>query len=64
MIGNPLLPLLFQTQPPGDGLQSTLIFEQLQQLVTTAPDIVQKVKAIFLWNITKDGKTVAQWSKP
>ncbi|KAL5482279.1 hypothetical protein EMCRGX_G022586 [Ephydatia muelleri] len=51
-----------QTQPPGDGLQSTLIFEQLQQLVTTAPDIVQKVKAIFLWNITKDGKTVAQWT--
>ncbi len=45
------------------GLQSTAIFEQLKEHLSSSPDIVKKVKAIFMWNITKDGKTVAKWSK-
>ena len=31
--------------------------------ISSSPDIVKKVGAIYLWNITKDGKTVAKWSK-
>lgn len=46
-----------------DGLESTVIFNQLKEHVSSSPDIVKKVKSIFMWNITKDGKTVAKWSK-
>ena len=44
-------------------LKSTAIFEELKSHVTSIPDIVKKVKAIFLWNITKAGKRAAQWSE-
>lgn len=30
---------------------------------SVGPDLVQKVRAVFLWNITKDGKRVSQWSE-
>ena len=30
---------------------------------TAGDEIMRKVKAIYLWNITKDGKTVSKWSK-
>lgn len=46
----------------GDGLQSTAMFEQMQQMVSAMPDLVDKVKAIFLWVITKDGKHAAKWT--
>ena len=35
----------------------------MKDLVSSSPDIVKKVGAVFLWNITKDGKTVAKWSE-
>ena len=44
-------------------LKSTAIFEDLQKHVSSIPDIVRKVKAIFLWNITKAGQLAAQWSE-
>lgn len=48
----------------GDGLKSTIMFEQMQQMMSSAGDeIVRKVKAVYLWDITKDGKKVSQWSK-
>jgi hypothetical protein len=43
-------------------LKSTAIFEELQKHVSSIPDIVRKVKAIFLWNITKAGQLAAQWT--
>jgi 3-hydroxyacyl-CoA dehydrogenase/3a,7a,12a-trihydroxy-5b-cholest-24-enoyl-CoA hydratase len=49
--------------PEGDaGLKSSAVFEELKQHVASTPDIVRKVKAVFLWNITKAGKRVAQWT--
>ena len=45
------------------GLQSTAIFQQLREHLSSSPEIVKKVNAVYLWNITKDGKTVAKWSK-
>lgn len=48
----------------GDGLQSTVLFEQMKSMVDSGgPELVKKVRAIYLWNITKNGKTAAQWSK-
>ena len=44
-------------------LTLTAIFEELQKHVSSIPDIVRKVKAIFLWNITKAGQLAAQWSE-
>ena len=44
-------------------LKLTAIFEELQKHVSSIPDIVRKVKAIFLWNITKAGQLAAQWSE-
>ena len=35
----------------------------MKKHVASSPELVQKVKGIFLWNITKGGKTVAKWSK-
>lgn len=47
-----------------DGLQSTVMFEQMKSMIeSVGPELVKKVRAIYLWNITKNGKTVAQWSK-
>lgn len=46
-----------------DGLESTVVFNQLKEHLSSTPDIVKKVKAIIMWNITKDGKRVAEWSE-
>lgn len=57
------LRLLFVMQEVTDSLQSTAIFQQLKEHLASSPDIVKKIKAIYSWNITKDGKTVAKWSQ-
>ena len=57
------LTLCVQPSVDGEDLKSTAIFEELKKHVSSTPDIVRKVKAIFLWNITKAGKRVAQWSE-
>ena len=46
-----------------DGLSSTAIFEELKKHVAASPELVEKVNAIFLWKITKDGKPAAVWSE-
>jgi hypothetical protein len=45
------------------SLKSSAIFEELKKHVVATPDIARKVKAVFLWNITRAGKHVAQWSE-
>ena len=48
----------------GDSdLKSSAVFEELKKHVAATPDLVRKVKAVFLWNITKAGKRAAQWSE-
>ena len=39
-----------------------MVFEAIKQHVAQNPSLVKKIKAIFQWNITEGGKTVAQWS--
>ncbi|XP_053330090.1 peroxisomal multifunctional enzyme type 2 [Spea bombifrons] len=45
------------------GLQSDLVFDEISRRIKDAGDqLVKKVNAIFQWDITKDGKTVAEWT--
>ena len=48
----------------GGGVQSDVLFEEMATQVVSSPEMVQKVKAIYLWNITdSEGKTASQWSE-
>lgn len=42
------------------SLKAEHIFKDMANLVT--PELVKQVKATYQWNITKDGKTVGQWT--
>ncbi|KAJ1207844.1 hypothetical protein NDU88_003234 [Pleurodeles waltl] len=44
-------------------LRSDLVFEEIiRRIKDLGEEMVAKVNAIFQWDITKDGKTVAQWT--
>jgi 3-hydroxyacyl-CoA dehydrogenase/3a,7a,12a-trihydroxy-5b-cholest-24-enoyl-CoA hydratase len=43
-------------------LKSAAVFEELGKRLTSQPELVKKVNAIFLWIITKDGKEVAKYT--
>lgn len=46
------------------GLQSDLVFAEIgRRIKGMGAELVKKVNAIFGWEITKGGKTAAQWSK-
>lgn len=46
------------------GLQSDLVFAEIgRRIKDLGAELVKKVNAIFGWEITKGGKTAAQWSK-
>lgn len=44
-------------------MKAAAIFRQIKEHVAANPDIVKKVKAIYQWNITKDGEIAAKWSE-
>ncbi|XP_043832060.1 LOW QUALITY PROTEIN: peroxisomal multifunctional enzyme type 2 [Dromiciops gliroides] len=45
------------------GLQSTLVFEEIgHRIKDVGKELVKTVNAVFVWNITKHGKTAAQWT--
>lgn len=43
-------------------LKSAGVFKELGNRLSSQPDLVKKVNAIFLWIITKDGKEVAKYT--
>lgn len=48
----------------GGGLQSELVFAEIGRRVKdSGSELVKKVNAVFGWEITKDGKKAAEWSK-
>ena len=48
----------------GGGVQSDVLFEEMATQVASSPELVQRVKAVYLWNITdKEGKMASQWSE-
>ncbi|XP_041643300.1 peroxisomal multifunctional enzyme type 2 [Cheilinus undulatus] len=47
----------------GGGLQSDLVFAEIgRRIKDLGPELVKKVNAVFGWEITKDGKSSAQWT--
>lgn len=47
----------------GGSLQSDLVFTEIGRRISeVGPELVKKVNAVFGWEITKEGKTAAQWS--
>uniref|UniRef100_A0A671UVY2 Peroxisomal multifunctional enzyme type 2 n=1 Tax=Sparus aurata TaxID=8175 RepID=A0A671UVY2_SPAAU len=47
----------------GGGLQSELVFAEISRRIKDlGPELVKKVNAVFGWEITKDGKNVAEWT--
>uniref|UniRef100_A0AAQ5YWP4 Hydroxysteroid (17-beta) dehydrogenase 4 n=1 Tax=Amphiprion ocellaris TaxID=80972 RepID=A0AAQ5YWP4_AMPOC len=47
----------------GGGLQSELVFAEIgRRIKDLGSELVKKVNAVFGWEITKDGKTAAQWT--
>ncbi|XP_073675004.1 peroxisomal multifunctional enzyme type 2-like [Garra rufa] len=49
--------------PQTDGLQSDLVFAEIGRRISeTGDELVKKVNAVFGWEISKDGKTVRQWT--
>ena len=50
-------------QQNNDGLASTAIFEGIREQVKSNPEVVKKIKAMYLWKVTQNGKTATEWSK-
>ncbi|XP_038164044.1 peroxisomal multifunctional enzyme type 2 [Cyprinodon tularosa] len=49
--------------PQGGGLQSELVFAEIgRRIKELGSELVKKVNAVFGWEITKDGKKVADWT--
>lgn len=46
-----------------ENLQSDAIFTTIGEQVKLKPDEAKKVNAVFLYNITVDGKPKSEWSK-
>ncbi|XP_061135594.1 peroxisomal multifunctional enzyme type 2 [Syngnathus typhle] len=47
----------------GPGLQSELVFAEIgRRIQESGSELVKKVNAVFGWEITKDGKNVAEWT--
>ena len=38
------------------------VFEGLKEQVKSNPEAVKKIKAVFLWKVTQNGKAVTEWS--
>lgn len=55
---------LISTLVQEGGLQSELVFAEIgRRIKSLGAELVKKVNAVFGWEITKDGKNAAQWSK-
>jgi len=50
-------------QEPSEDLKSSAMFVAISEQLKGHPELVKKTQAIFLWNVTKNGKTATQWSK-
>ncbi|EDO32836.1 predicted protein [Nematostella vectensis] len=48
--------------PSSSGLKSEALFAELKKRVSDHPDLVKKVKGIFLWHVKKGGKVVSSWT--
>lgn len=52
-----------QSSSGGSGLLSDALFEDMAKRAKSQPNVAKKINAVFLFDITKDGKPAAKWSK-
>lgn len=58
------MPVVSVSLAQGADLQSELVFKEIaRRIEDSGPELVRKVNSVFGFEITKDGKTSAQWSK-
>lgn len=50
-------------QPSGPALKSDALFAQIQAGAKSNPGMAKKINSVFLFDILKDGKSAAKWSK-
>lgn len=46
----------------GINLKSSSVFMEMAKQVRSAPDVLDKINAIYLYNITQDGKPATSWT--
>lgn len=46
-----------------DELNSNIIFDGMQDRINADPSLIKKINGIFVYNITKNNKPAATWSK-
>lgn len=46
-----------------EELLSNLVFVGMQDRIDSDPSLIKKINGVFVYNITKNGKPVATWSK-
>lgn len=46
-----------------EELSSNLVFVGMQDRIDSDPSLIKKINGVFVYNITKNGKPVATWSK-
>jgi len=51
-----------RTNPVAAILNSDAVFIKIQEGIKTQPEKAKSVNAVFLYNITSDGKQVKQWT--
>ena len=58
-------PTTAPAKPPASGGDPSLkahdIFKELADRLVSMPNLAKRIKATYLWNVTKDGKTAGQW---
>lgn len=52
-----------QSSSGGSGLLSDALFEDMAKRAKSQPNVAKKINAVFLFDITKNGKPAAKWSK-
>lgn len=50
------------TSGSSGGLQSDAIFRKIQDRIQESVDVAKKINAVFLFNLTQNGKIVKNWS--
>lgn len=48
---------------PASALKSKIVFKTMSDQLAEMPDLVQKIQAVYEWNILQNGKTAGVWSK-
>ena len=55
--------LMFQSSSSSMGLKTDAVFKAMIEQLGQRKGVAKKINAVFAWEIMKDGKKAAEWSK-